>query len=106
MPRLQQHNRALYLKIHGKFSNSLPLIIAIRADIGPDWEFYKEFLEGVVDTMSNGEDTSAWFEHIEPLVKGQNKLKLAHEGICFLFREVKAREQRAGKVPQILLAAY
>ncbi|KAI8934300.1 hypothetical protein NX059_009039 [Plenodomus lindquistii] len=76
------------------FSNFLPLLAVIRADLGSDWEFYKEFLESVIDSAGRSEDTSAWYEQVETLVGDQSGLRFSHEGICFLLRglEKKARE--------------
>lgn len=77
-----------------EFSRFLPLITVIHADLGPDWGFYQEFLEKVIDAAGRGEDTEAWYEQIETLVGEQSGLLFAHEGVCFLLRglEAKARE--------------
>lgn len=74
-----------------EFSNFLPLIACIRADLGPDWGFYREFLEGVIDASTRGETASAWYEQIKPLVENHAGLRLAHEGICFLIHELETR---------------
>jgi len=74
------------------FSNFLPLIASIRVDLGADWEFYREFLEGVIDASSRGETATAWYEQIEPLVRSNGGLRIAHEGVCFLIHEMEARK--------------
>ncbi|KAH9881558.1 hypothetical protein IAQ61_000284 [Plenodomus lingam] len=73
------------------FSNFLPLIAVIRADLGADWAFYEEFLESVVDAAGRGEDSSAWYEQMEALVGDQVSLRFSHEGVCVLLRGLEGR---------------
>ncbi|KAF2849005.1 hypothetical protein T440DRAFT_534525 [Plenodomus tracheiphilus IPT5] len=93
MPRHQRKESIPKTKLM-EFSNFFPLIVCIRADLGPDWGFYQEFLEGVMGAADRGEDTSAWYEQAETLVGEQAGLRFSHKGVCFLLRglEVKARE--------------
>jgi hypothetical protein len=84
-------------------SNFDPLLKDIRAKLGPDWEFYNEFLEGVTTAATRGEDVSAWFEQIEPLVKGREDIYFAHEGVLFLLAEKGVKVQSESKSPSHML---
>ncbi|KAL1797112.1 hypothetical protein ACET3X_003718 [Alternaria dauci] len=80
-----------------------PLLLIIRAELGPDWCFYKEFLEFAVAATTNGEDISTWVRHIEPLVR-RPSLLIAHEGVLFLLSELGVT-QRSKPPPSTNMAA-
>ncbi|KAI4605603.1 hypothetical protein J4E83_010495 [Alternaria metachromatica] len=66
-----------------KLGNLDVLLIALRADLGPDWGCYKELIEGAADAKANGENVSAWVDQIEPLVRNTAS-QFAHQGVLFL----------------------
>ncbi|KAI4911159.1 hypothetical protein J4E85_011297 [Alternaria conjuncta] len=66
-----------------KLGNLDVLLVALRADLGPDWGCYKELIEGAADAKANGENVSAWVDQIEPLVRNTAS-QFAHQGVLFL----------------------
>ncbi|KAI4913402.1 uncharacterized protein J4E92_009751 [Alternaria infectoria] len=66
-----------------KLGNLDLLLVALRAELGPDWGCYKELIEGAVAAKANGENVSAWVDQTEPLVRSTAS-QFAHEGVLFL----------------------
>jgi len=66
-----------------KLGNLDLLLLALRAELGPDWGCYKELIEGAVTAKSSGENISAWVDQIEPLVRSTAS-QFAHQGVLFL----------------------
>jgi hypothetical protein len=83
MQRKQQRRRTP----EAKTTNFGPLLQVRREDLGADWGFYKEFLEGAQAAIARGEGISAWVEQIEPLVQEPPARQFAHQGVLFLLRE-------------------
>ncbi|KAI4675974.1 uncharacterized protein J4E84_009773 [Alternaria hordeiaustralica] len=66
-----------------KLGNLDLLLVALRADLGPDWGCYKELIEGAAAAKANGESVSAWVDQIEPLVRSTAS-QFAHQGVLYL----------------------
>lgn len=64
------------------------LLADIRSKIGDDWTFYEECIDGVLDTATNKQDTTAWVEQMQQLVKGNDEVSLSHEGLLFILRDM------------------
>ncbi|KAF1849703.1 uncharacterized protein K460DRAFT_349865 [Cucurbitaria berberidis CBS 394.84] len=78
-----------------KLTNFDALLHDIRSKLGPDWEFYLEFLDGAIRATARGQDVSAWFEQVEQLVEGREDVAFSHQGVLFLLAEmgVKVRSE-------------
>lgn len=85
---MKQCKRPALKKAPCPFSNVEIVLSSIRASLGPDWTFYKECLEGIVGAAARQDDTAAWFEQMETLVKGKQEIAFDHAGILFFLRQV------------------
>ncbi|KAF3031899.1 hypothetical protein E8E11_002382 [Didymella keratinophila] len=65
-----------------------PLLAEIRSCLGDYWTFYEECIDGVLDAATKQQDTIAWFEQMQQLVEGIDKVRISHEGILFLLRDM------------------
>ena len=98
MMRRRQQRKHIPKPQPKKLSNLDIVVQDIRSTLGLDWGFYQEFLEGVKDAITRGQDCSAWIEHIEPLVVGREDLYLAHQGVLFLLGEVRVKARSEGRM--------
>ncbi|KAH7357629.1 hypothetical protein BKA66DRAFT_574267 [Pyrenochaeta sp. MPI-SDFR-AT-0127] len=95
-----RQRKRLLLKLKGsKLANFEPLLQDIREKLGPDWEFYQEFLEGAVTAATREQDISAWVEQGEQLVKGREDVDYSHQGVLYLLQETRMKVKPRSEVP-------
>jgi hypothetical protein len=92
MQRSQHRN----LGSKARLNNIDPLLLIIRAELGADWGYYREFLERAAAAKASGENVSAWVDHIEPLVQ-KPALRFAHQGVLFLLGEMDVTMRSEGE---------
>jgi hypothetical protein len=96
MQRSRQLRSAPKPSQKAKLNNFSPLLLALRAGLGSDWCFYKDFLERAVAAKARGEDLYPHIKQIEPLVQ-DSSLRIAHEGVAFLLGELRLTAQSESK---------
>ncbi|KAF3032287.1 hypothetical protein E8E12_001150 [Didymella heteroderae] len=73
------------------------LLADIRSGLGDRWTFYEECIDCVLDAAAKQQDTTAWFEQMQQLVEGVDKVRFSQEGIQFLLRNmgIRGRERQS-----------
>lgn len=86
-----------------------PLLAEIRSGLRDHWTFYEECIDGVLDAAARQHDTTAWFEQMQQLVAGVERVQLSHEGILFFLRDMgipALKQQRCGEREKATLGMY
>lgn len=68
-----------------------PLLTDIRIGLGDRWVYYEECIDNILETAARQEDTTAWFEQMQHIVKDIDSVHFSHQGVLFLLRDMGVR---------------
>jgi hypothetical protein len=92
-PRQRQKNKAAAstpAKV-SKPDRFTALLTCVRHSLGNQWTLYEECIEGILEAAAKNQDTTAWFEQLQRLVGGNDKVQFSHEGVIYLLRDMGIR---------------